>query len=114
MQTTRGSRRQLFCIFCFIFVIKPKNCVYIVSAFVCRTTSGHKGAGTRMRREKRSEISTQGLTQTWETQTTRNPTKVRQACHSNKKILKRKSRKRLTNINSTFNFNFLHRPILAF
>ena len=27
--------------FCFIFVIKPGNCLHIVSAFVCRTTSGH-------------------------------------------------------------------------
>jgi len=29
-----------FVIFCFIFVIKPGNCLYIVSVFVCRTTSG--------------------------------------------------------------------------
>ena len=29
-----------FVIFRFIFVIKPGNCQYIVSAFVCRTTSG--------------------------------------------------------------------------
>ena len=31
-----------FVFFGFIFVIKPWNCLYIVSAFVCRTTSGHK------------------------------------------------------------------------
>jgi len=27
-------------IFCFIFFIKPGNCLYIVGVFVCRTTSG--------------------------------------------------------------------------
>ena len=39
---TRIVRPVISVIFCFIFGIKAGNCLYIVSAFVCRTTTRHK------------------------------------------------------------------------